>query len=179
MADLKNLLEQCRSNLKNVHFNIYNAIISGSVELRSLNMHYVFPKLKTQVEGRTKIGEYAYMYDNPGAGGGKYNEPNYDGITCLISLLDDEDFSKNFCLKKVNLAKTEGNWGKGNFTRGWAAYSVALARLFDTATDLSALLSARSDSLTSSSAWHAPLSKVMMVCSFVCSLQFHLLRSFH
>ena len=95
------LLDRCSQNLNNVNFVIYNAIISGSVELRSLNMKYVFPKLKRRTEGRTKIGQYAYMYDNPLGGGGKHNEPNYDGITCMISLLEDEDFSANFCLKKV------------------------------------------------------------------------------
>ena len=114
-------MESVFSGLENkldlVTFISYNAIISGSVELRSLNLHYVFEQLKSiPKENLSKIGKYAFMYDNPAGGGGKNNEPNYDGLTSLMSVLPDEIFDKNFCLKKVRLASTKGGWGLGNFT---------------------------------------------------------------
>tara|TARA_B110000208_G_scaffold21350_1_gene26866 strand:+ start:58 stop:1857 length:1800 start_codon:yes stop_codon:yes gene_type:complete len=106
-------------NVKNVYYISYNAIISGSVELRALNKHYVFPLLehanKNNKSNVTKIGQYAYMYDNPAGGGGKLDEPNYDGLSVSIALLDNETFNNSFIYKKVSLCQTSGNWGNGNF----------------------------------------------------------------
>tara|TARA_B100000767_G_scaffold100305_1_gene96290 strand:+ start:2806 stop:4632 length:1827 start_codon:yes stop_codon:yes gene_type:complete len=111
------IFSELENKLDFVTFISYNTIISGSVELRSLNLHYVFETLKSIPDKKlSKIGKYAFMYDNPVGGGGKNNEPNYDGLTSLMSVLPDEIFDSNFCLKKVRLSSTEGEWGVGNFT---------------------------------------------------------------
>ena len=44
------------------------------------------------------------MYDNPHGGGGKNNEPNYDGLTSLMSVLPDEIFDNNFLSKKSSIS---------------------------------------------------------------------------
>ena len=104
------------TNCENVYFLSYNAIISGSIELRALNKNYLFPELKA-MDGRhlTRIGKYALMYDNPAGGGGKHDEPNYDGITSCIALLNDGEFNRNFTYRKVKLCKTDGDWGNSHF----------------------------------------------------------------
>jgi len=102
-------------NCNNVYFLSYNAIISGSIELRALNQNYTFPTLKSMdKQNLTRIGKYALIYDDR-AGGGKLDEPNYDGITSCIALLDDEQFNNSFTYRKVKLDKTEGSWGNSHF----------------------------------------------------------------
>ena len=113
----KFMIKSADINVNNVYYISYNAIVSGSVELRSLNKHYLFPLLKAEQGGAfvTKIGTYAYMYDNPQGGGGKLDEPNYDGLTACIALLDDKTFNSSFIYKKVKLYSTKGKWGNNNF----------------------------------------------------------------
>ena len=43
---MEKMLSDLETKLDLVTFISYNAIISGSVELRSLNLHYVFEELK-------------------------------------------------------------------------------------------------------------------------------------
>ena len=103
--------------MDHVHFIAYNSITTGSVETRSYNLNVLFPELKKRKEtlnNLSRIGEYAFLYDDM-SGGGKANEPNYDGLMSLILCTKATEFNKTLVYKKILLTATSGTWGRGHF----------------------------------------------------------------
>ena len=99
------------------HFICYSSTTTGSRELRAWNRDVCYERLRRDsAENLTLAGEYALWYDSPrsSGGGGKSNEPNFDGYLACIAHMCDEDFDASFEYVPVTLESQGIAWGRGH-----------------------------------------------------------------
>ena len=97
-------MERASDVAKKIVCITYDGKLTGSQELRDDNKFRIYELLKKiPPQYKSKIGEYAYLYDSAG----KMGEPYFDAFVIMIAFLKDDLFNNEFAYYKTKFSDTE------------------------------------------------------------------------